>query len=131
MILACTVTDKSQAKIHIPNELNPNVPVRVKELMEAEKEKQKEYNTLSPFSRRHHMLSRWEDMEIRGRNISKELKWSDFRRNTRHLIQSGKKFDPDPYFNIVCLSDHTKRITPSTSNLPLTPPLTLLAIGEL
>lgn len=79
MILACTVTDKSQAKIHIPNELNSNVPVGVKELMEAEEEKQKEYNTLSPFSRRHHMLLRWEDMEIRGRDIiySKEHKCSD------------------------------------------------------
>lgn len=105
----------------IPDELKTKVPVRVKELIKTEKEKQKEYynrcaKPLTPLSVGDKMRYQ-EGKTWKQRIVTKEegdrsytVKNTDeavYGRKKRHLFQSGEKFEPYPDSNIVCLSVHT------------------------
>ncbi|XP_062573713.1 uncharacterized protein K02A2.6-like [Saccostrea cucullata] len=93
----------------VPDDLKPKVPVRVKELMEAEREKQKGYydRSAKPFpllsvgdSIRYQEGKLWKQgivtKEEGDRSYTvKSTEGAVYRRNRRHLIKSKEKFEPD------------------------------------
>ncbi|XP_062576025.1 uncharacterized protein K02A2.6-like [Saccostrea cucullata] len=93
----------------VPDELKPKVPVRVKELMVAEREKQKGYydrsaKPLPPLSVgdsiRYQEGKLWKQgivtKEEGDRSYTvKSTEGAVYRRNRRHLIKSKEKFKPD------------------------------------
>ena len=122
----------------VSDELKPKVPTRVRELMKAEREKQKEYynrsaKPLPPLSVgdsiRYQEGKTWKQgivtKEEGDRSYTvKNTDGAVYRRNRRHLMQTNEKFEPDiPDVNIVSPSNHPVAppilASPSQSSLPI------------